>query len=226
MVSYVGAVVILGLLIDGLLLIAAGRLCGCKPTVVRLVWSVLADGLYTYLCLQPSCLFLGNTFFRLICLVFIAVVAFGTSKRVWRSTALYVILDLALGGSAFIVGRGGLVGTLCTAGVICALFYMKLDSQKEEDELVPVELQYGNKRLHLTALRDTGNTLRDPLTGQCVLVIGSDAAGELTGLTKEQLRHPLDFVGSISGLRLIPYHTVDSGTGFLLAMKLHKAKIG
>ena len=59
-----------------------------------------------------------------------------------------------------------------------------------------------------------------------MLVVGGDVAGELTGLTKEQLKSPLDSMGVISGLRLIPYHTVDRNTGFLLALKLQNTRIG
>ena len=76
------------------------------------------------------------------------------------------------------------------------------------------------------ALRDTGNTLRDPITGGEVLVIGADAAGELTGLTQAQLRNPIDSLGTIPGLRLIPYHSIGNEGGFLLALKLQNVKIG
>ena len=91
---------------------------------------------------------------------------------------------------------------------------------------IPVVLSYGTKQLHLTALQDTGNTLRDPITGRQVLVVGADAAGELTGLTREQLRQPVEFVDALPGLRLIPYRSVGSEGNFLLAMRLQNVKIG
>ena len=211
LVSYVSAVVILGLLIDGLLLVAAGSLCGCRARLGRMMLAATVGGLYTYLCLQPGLYFLGNLLLRIACLAIMAMVAYGISLRALRASAVFVFLNIALGGSVL---------------AICLLCCMKFNSVNERQTFVPVELTYGSKHLCITALRDTGNTLRDPLTGQRVLVIGGDVAGELTGLTKDQLKSPLDSMGAISGLRLIPYHTVDSNTGFLLAMKFHNAKIG
>ena len=51
-------------------------------------------------------------------------------------------------------------------------------------------------------------------------------ARELTGLTKQQLRKPVDALGTIPGLRLIPYRTVDQSGRFLLALQLKHTKIG
>lgn len=78
--------------------------------------------------------------------------------------------------------------------------------------LLPVRLSGNGKQLRLTALADTGNELRDPITGQSVLVIGCEAAGQLTGLTRAQLRHPLETLTAapLPGLRLIPYRAVGA----------------
>jgi len=56
-------------------------------------------------------------------------------------------------------------------------------------------------------------------------VIGADAAQQLTGLTREQLLTPVETIGILPGLRLIPYHSVGS-SGFLLALRLRDVKIG
>ena len=49
----------------------------------------------------------------------------------------------------------------------------------------------------------------------------------MTGLTREQLKSPVETLaeGKISGLRLIPYHTVG-GAGMLLAKTFPDVKIG
>ncbi len=91
--------------------------------------------------------------------------------------------------------------------------------------LIPVELSYMGKTLRITALRDTGNQLRDPITGRQVLIVDADIAGELTGLSPAALEDPVKTMGAIPGLRLIPYRTVGN-TGFLLALKLSNVKIG
>ena len=90
---------------------------------------------------------------------------------------------------------------------------------------VPVELSYGGRTVALTALRDTGNTLRDPISGKQVLVIGADAAQILTGLTTSVLADPVGSLGVLPGLRFIPYQSVGN-TGFLLALTMQNVKIG
>ena len=79
--------------------------------------------------------------------------------------------------------------------------------------------------MRLTALRDTGNSLRDPITGKPVLIVGADIAEKLTGLSPAALRDPVRTMGSLPGLRLIPYRTVGN-TGFLLALRIPSVKIG
>ena len=224
--GYVRTVVILGVLIDGLLLVAAGRLYGFQARLGRMVLAVGMGGLYTYLCLQPGLYFLGNLLLRIICLAIMAIVAYGISPRVLRVSAVFAFLNVAFGGSLLAISGGGTVRTLCTAGMVCVLCCVKFYTDNNQVDYVPVELTYGGKHMCITALHDTGNTLRDPITGQWVLVIGGDVACELTGLTKDQLKSPLDSLDAICGLRLIPYHTVDSNNGFLLGMKLHNARIG
>ena len=76
------------------------------------------------------------------------------------------------------------------------------------------------------SVEDTGNLLRDPITGRQVLVVGGDVALELTGLTQEQLRSPVESIGALPGLRLIPYRNVGNSSGFLLALRLQNVKIG
>ena len=91
--------------------------------------------------------------------------------------------------------------------------------------LIPVELCYGEKTWQLTALRDTGHSLRDPISGKQVLIIGADTAQQLTGLSPQKLRDPVGTMQTTPGLRLIPYQTVGN-TGFLLAIYVPQAKIG
>ena len=77
------------------------------------------------------------------------------------------------------------------------------------------------------ALCDTGNQLRDPVTGEHVLVVGAQVAGELLGLTARQLANPADtlMTAKIQGLRLIPYTTVGRSRGLLLAVRMKDIRV-
>ena len=119
------------------------------------------------------------------------------------------------------MAQGNWVASLLGIGGVAAVCILV----GKENDLIPVELSYMGKTFHITALRDTGNQLRDPITGRQVLIVGADIAGKLTGLTPAALGDPVNTMGSIPGLRLIPYQTVGN-TGFLLAMKLKDVKVG
>ena len=135
---------------------------------------------------------------------------------------IFVLLSMALGGMALTInGRGGtvaLIAGVCIWGLCRMGFGGRIGGQK----YVPVEIYYGGQSVRLTALRDTGNGLRDPITGESVLVIGPEAAGKLTGLTEFQIKSPVETLKRqlLPGLRLIPYHSVGQPGGMLLGLRI------
>lgn len=225
MTVYLDGVMLLNFLVDFLLLLAAGRLCGFPVKVARAVGGGAVGGVYAAFCLLPGFAFLGGVFWRAVSLAAMAVVAYGLSMSALQRGLIFVFLCLSLGGAVMGIGSGGILGIVCAAGVLCLLCFVGFRGKVRSSIYLPVEVSYGEKRLKLTALQDTGNTLCDPVTGQQVLVIGADAAQFLTGLTLSQLKKPVESVGAIPGLRLIPYHSVG-GSGFLLAMRLQSVRIG
>ncbi len=223
---YLDVVMVLNFVIDWFLLMAAGRLCGYPAGMGRSALGGLIGCLYGGACILPGFRFLGNFLWRVVFLLLMGAAAYGLGVSAFRRSLVFTFLSMALGGIALGVGRGGAAGLMASAALLfllCALgFREKLGSVC----YIPVELEWGDKRMKLTALQDTGNTLRDPVTGQQVLVVAPDVAHKITGLTAEQLQTPVETIGLIPGLRLIPYHTVGQPEGMMLAMKLPNVKIG
>ena len=226
MTVYMDGVVLLNFLVDFLLLLGAGRLCGYPAKMIRVLPAAAVGGLYAGACLLPGMVFLGNIFWRTVSLGVMSVIAYGFNRSAFRKGIVFGFLSCAMGGAALGIGMGGILGTIASAGVVFLLCCFGFRERVGETTCVPVELGYNGKRVHLMALRDTGNTLCDPITGGRVLVIGADAAQQLTGLTQAQLRQPVESVGVLPGLRLIPYRSVGNNAGFLLALKLQDVTIG
>ena len=225
---YFDLVVLLNFLIDFLLILGTNRLCGYPPGWMRAGVGAGVGGLYSGMCLLPGCLFLGKLLWRIISLGVMSWFAFGCSKSAVRRCMVFVLLSMALGGIAIGLDSGGvtsLFAAMAMLGVICAVGFRRIIGTST---YIPVELHYGNKCMHLTALQDTGNLLRDSLTGQPVLVINPDAAQYLTGLTLQQLHNPVQAVtdGVIPGLRLIPFKSLGQSGGMLLAVRMEEVKIG
>ena len=223
---YLDVVIVLNVLVDLLLLIGTNRLCGYETHPGRAVLSSALGGVYAGVCLLPGFAFLGNLLWRTVFLVLMSAIGFGFERSVLRRGAVFVLLSMALGGVAVGLSSKGFWAVAASAGCVCLLCAIGFRGRLSGQKYVAVELAYCGKQVKLTALRDTGNMLQDPITGKEVLVVGADIARKLTGLTVEQLKNPVETVGAIPGLRLIPYKAIGQESGMLLALKLSQVQIG
>lgn len=148
----------------------------------------------------------------------ICLTAFGISMQSLRETALFCLLRLALEGMGD-SGPWGIVWSVALYGVYRFVF------RSDREQYVPVEIRDDSKQVNCSALRDTGHRLWDPITGKRVLVVDAEVAECLTGLKRPQLSQPLQTMGTLPGLRLIPYRSVG-GTGLLLAKQYSRVTIG
>ena len=225
MVVYLDILLILNFFVDFFLLLGTNRLAGYPPACKRAALAAILGAAYSGACFLPGCSFLGNTLWRTVCLALMGGIAFGFQKSALRRCVLFYLLSMALGGVALGLEMGNTLTLILAALAVAVLCFFGFRG-KLGKQFVPVEITYGTKSVALTALRDTGNSLRDPLTGQSVLVIGPKAAKSLTGLTQEQLKDPASAISSLPGLCLVPYRAVGKQGGILLAMRLKNVKIG
>ena len=225
---YLDVVVVLNFLVDFLLLVGANRLSGFPAGAGRAAVAAGLGGIYGGACLLPGFRFLGSSLWRLVSLGVMGGIAYGLRHSAIRRTVLFILLSMALGGIALGLGSGSFWALVLGGAGIWLMCTLGFRGKAGEGQYVPVQIRAGGKTVSLTALRDTGNTLTDPVTGQSVLVVGAEAASRLTGLTKEQLSTPVETLaaGTVPGLRLIPYRAVGQSSGMLLAMRMEQVKIG
>lgn len=223
MVVYLDLVMLLNFLIDGLLLLAANRLTGHPPGWKRAAWAAAAGSAYAGLCLLPQTRWLGGPVYRLLCLGVMAVIAFGWDWSTIRRGAVFLLLSMALGGLAQGLDQRGFFALVLSAGALAALCHFGLNHPVGTRQYQPVELSWGGKCLRLTALVDTGNTLRDPITGATVIVAGADVAQKL-GIPGRFVTDPVEALstGRLPGARLIPYRTVGCAGGMLLGVRCQR----
>lgn len=226
MTLYLDLTLLLNFLVDGLLLLAANRLAGYPPGWGRTALSAAVGGVYGAACMVPGFAFLGNLFWRLVSLAGMSVLAFGCNASALRRGMIFVLLTMALGGMALGLKTRGFVQLTLAAAGVAALCRLGLSRSLGSQKCCTVELQWLGKTIRLLALRDTGNTLRDPVSGQSVLVLG-EQVGKKMGLTTQQLRDPVETLrsGAFSGARLIPYQAVGQPGGLLLGLRLEQVKV-
>lgn len=227
MTVYLDLVILLNFLVDGLLLVGANRLTGHLPGWRRCALGALLGGIYAGVCMLPGWRFLGNVVWRMAVLAAMAVIAYGWNMGALRRGTIFVLLSLALGGMAIGLGKGDFASLIFSAAGIALLCVLGIRSPLGIDKYQRVELQWQGKRMSVTALVDTGNTLRDPITGACILVVGTDVGMQM-GISREMICDPITAMvkGNIPGARLIPYRAVGKPGGMLLMIRMDEVRLG
>ncbi len=228
MVVYADVVAVLNFCVDFLLILGTNRLTGFPPAFGRSTAAAAMGGVYGGMCLFPDLRFLGNILWRGVILCLIAGAAFGWNRSTLRRGGVFLLLTRALGGVASGMGKSSVWLLILAGTVIYLLCFVGFRGSAMQQEYIPVTLRWDGQEVSVIALKDTGNTLHDPLTGEQVLVAGADVAEKLLGLTPLQLAKPLDTLacGIIAGARLIPYHAVGQPCGMLLAVRITDATVG
>lgn len=227
MTVYLDLVMGLNFLVDLLLLTGANRLAGYPTGIGRAVPGAALGGFYGGICLLPGFRFLGSLLWRGVSLALMSLLAFGFGPGTLRRGILFSLLSMALGGFVLALGSGSVPTLLAAAAGVCVMCVLGCGAGVGAQRFAAVRLSYAGKCVELTALHDTGNTLRDPLTGEQVLVAGPETAQKLVGLERKDLLDPAQMLakGTLPGLRLIPYRSVGKSRGMLLGIRIRDAWI-
>ena len=178
--------------LDYILLLGTLRLAGRSVRRRRLVPAALLGAAYAVAALAlPFSPWLLAGAMLAMCRV-----AFGRERFV-KLTLLFALLACGLGGGVLLLGRvsGGMErlarGVVYAElpwgvfGAAAGLSYLLLTlvfrggARHDSGDLVRVRVEYGGKSVEAALLRDTGNTLSDPLTGEGVPVIEKSALAPL-----------------------------------------------
>ena len=200
-----------------LLILATNRLCRCHSRMGEILLAATVGSMQAALCTYTGFSFLGKDYWRVVFLLLTAGLAFSSGKMPLRQGAIYIVMYLAMGE----IAQGRIWAFLLAVAAIGLLCVFSKENDKMMQKTVSVTIRHGDKKLSLTALVDTGNTLRDPVSGCRILVVDGSVAESLLGFDMEALEDPLRTMSChfISGLRLIPYNTVGQPNGFLLGFR-------
>ena len=225
---YLDLVMGLNGLIDFCLLMGTNTLSGFPTGWKRNLPAAALGGVYSGICLVPGFAFLAGIFWRMVFLGLMSLVAFGWNRGSLKRTGTFLLLSIAMGGAALGFGHGRWESLILSGLVLWLLCRVAFGSGTAGKEFVPLQIRWQGRQIRVLALQDTGNNLRDPVTGESVLILGYDAAARLTGLSRAQMAAPLDTIsaGILPGLRLIPYRAVGRSNGMLLGMRFEDVTIG
>ena len=227
MVIYMDLVIVFNFAVDFLLLLSTNRLTGHSPNMKRCFAGAAIGGVYSGFCLHPGFGFFRSWYFCLIALCGITIASFGWKRSAVRRGALFVLLSMTLGGIASGLNNVNMIPLLLSGVAILLLCTVGVADPLRGTKYVKVELSWKGKRYPLIALADTGNTLKDPISGAQVLVVNPQIALSLFQLTQNQLLNPIETMqrANIPGLRLIPYRSVGHPNGMMLGICMDSVMI-
>ena len=117
--------------------------------------------------------------------------------------------------------RGILIAAALCYGALSLVLGRQFTHTRTRGELQELTLTRQGRSVKLLALRDTGNTLQDPLTGRPVVVVEGEKLRpllpELPRLDRQSLTHPVELLRDLEGtagdlrLQLLPYRAVGGG---------------
>lgn len=238
---YIDSVFVLNFFVNFLLLYAAGRLGAAALRPWRLTWGALLGATYAVLTYLPELDFLRFFLFKLLVAAGMLCLAFGLRRATLRLSGVFVgvtfVLCGAVYGVALLQGKrpqwGGnslffpvsffsLLLTAAAVALACRLLLPKLSHGR--NSIVPVKLSLQGRSVRLSALRDTGNSLCDPVSGAEVLTVYWSAAKGLfppeLNLTEQDFAAPATLPLRLRNYspRLIPYRAVGTVSGLLFAI--------
>ncbi len=245
MVIYLDQALVLNSLLDYLLLVACGRVTASPLRRKRLLLGALLGGGYALLCLRLP--LLGSLWGSLMMAVGMCLAAFGPGRGLVRRSVVLLLLGAAFSGVVLVLTElmsapAALVARrvyypvsfgvlVLTAGGALGVMKWGLDGLTHRGgDIVPVRITLRGRAVELTALRDTGNGLRDPVSGCPVLVAEGAVLRRLlpeAHITPEALARPGELLCRIPAARprLIPYRTVGTARGLLLAIRPEKLEV-
>ena len=253
-VVYLDRVVLLNLAVDYLLLLATARLAGLPLRRRRLGLCAALGAAYAAAVFLPGCRGLAHPLCRLAAGGAMCRLAWRRERRPWRLTALFFLLSGALAGLLLAMGLAAgspeallsrvyhadvswpvLLGSAIGFGLLLHLVFRQ-GVRHEGGELMDVTVSLQGRRQRLRALHDTGNTLRDPVSGQPVLVLEQDALRELwppeaariveMRLPPEEKMARLHRLDGTCRWSLLPFCAVGTEAGLLLAVRSDYVKVG
>lgn len=212
----------------GIILALTGKLCRIKAKKWRIAVGSMMCGTYAFILFVPLH-WLAALASKLLFSSAVALVVFGADT--WRShiktTAVFYIVSFLMGGITIAIiyilkipgisGNGsfalkGATFVQITAGVAATWFLgnwlvgLLRGKVLEQQVMHQVTVQIAGNEWQLRALIDTGNSLKDPVTGWPVAVLSKDQAEKISRICDSE---------QFSKITVIPYRTVGrSGVMF------------
>lgn len=241
---YADIVFAVNTVINYLLLLLGSKLTGYPSRPRRTLLGAVMGGGYAVCVLIPALSFFGTLWGKAVCFLLMGMTAYGFQRRALRPGIAALLCGGALAGFVFLLTQMLPPGIVTLQGhiyyplsarvlvLMSGAFYLAAALlmagmlKHAAGEMRRLELTLGARRVAVTALYDTGNTLTDPVGGKPVVVLEWQRGAELLGIC---MQRPLETNVTQAMIqlrercpqlpvRLLPYRAVGTEGGLLLAV--------
>ncbi len=243
---YADVFFLINFIINYLILFTSGYISARYIRRWRLFLAAATGALYGFTVFIPYFSFLTSLPVKLLISVLMVIISFGY-RNIIKNTFLLLIISLVFGGAVFTVTPLAFNGlfeiyngfyyihlsfpTLITTSLstyILLLLIFRRGTVRADRSFSTVRICSENKNITITALHDTGNSLREP--GSNANIIISDYA-TIRGILSESIteimdqslpeNYPLllDKLAEFGRFSLIPYQTIEAGFSLMLTYR-------
>lgn len=260
MTIYLDVVLIENLCMNYIILFATGYLLKIKMNHIRLILSAILGGIYSILAYMEILEIYSNFALKIVLSIVMVYMAYHAKnvKQLAKQLIFFYLTSFVFGGCAFallyfikpqeilirngtyigtyplkITILGGIVGFTIT---VIAFHFVKKKITKK-NMYCNITIYFEEKNVTATALLDTGNMLKDPITSMPVIVVEKEI---LKNILPEIILNNLNkIIGGdvpkeiyedenleyITKFRVIPFSSIGKTNGMLLGFKANKVEI-
>lgn len=260
MTVYLDVVLIENLCMNYIILFATSYILKIKQKHIMMILSSLLGGIYAIATYMGVLKIYSNIFFKIILSIIMIYLAFtpNTIKLLIKELIFFYLISFVFGGCAFallyfikpqniLIRNGSYVGTypikIAILGgivgftiIVVALKLIKSKLRKK-DISYEITIWLGEKNITTTAILDTGNMLKDPITSMPVIIVEKEILKEI--LPNSILDNLKNIIGGdvpkevyedenlkyITRFKVIPFKSIGKENGMLLGFKADKVTI-
>lgn len=254
MTVYLDIVFLENLLMNYIIIYASGVAIKAEVKKLRLFIASSVGAIYTIVMYLDVIPIYSNFIMKIVLSIVIVYISFKpkTVKKLIKEIVIFYLVSFVFGGCVFalmyflkpqmaeirngvFVGayplKVAIIGGMIAFIIIQASFKIVKTKISKKDMIYDMEIIINKKTVKIKALLDTGNLLKDPLTGLAVIVVEHKSlytiipkdildniskiiGGDIVDLSKNE-----GFNKIISRFRIIPFSSLGKQNGLLLGIK-------
>lgn len=259
MTIYIDIIIVENLIMNYIILYATGLISKSKISHVRIFLASAIGAIYTIIEYISKLDIYSNILVKIILSIIIVYVAFYPQniKKMFKQLILFYLTTFTFGGVAtyliyvlkpqnIVIKNGMYVGTYvlkvifigAIVGTIVLVIAFRFAKNKitKKDMICKVKIKLNGGEIILNSMVDTGNMLKEPLTGNPVVVVEKTSLYDL--MPKEILNNTESILGGdfekipedikneyISRLKIIPFSSLGKQNGMLIGIKPEKLEV-